>query len=108
MGRDSDLALDILRKRALTLALFGLPILAIAGTGLLHLEHRLLSIVWTISLVIMGVTCLVNARNCGRIHCYFTGPFFLLIALITMLAGIGVRPLSGSEWEALSATESAS
>jgi hypothetical protein len=37
-------------------------------------------IVWPTLLTFMGVACLLNARRCGRIHCYFTGPFFLLLA----------------------------
>jgi hypothetical protein len=36
---------------------------------------RYLVIVWPALLTFMGVTCLLNARHCGRIHCYFTGPF---------------------------------
>jgi len=29
----------------------------------------------------MGGACLVNAVRCGRLHCYVTGPFFLLGAI---------------------------
>ena len=45
---------------------------------------RYLVIVWPGLLTFMGVTCLVNARHCGRIHCYFTGPFFLVLAGVAL------------------------
>lgn len=30
---------------------------------------------------VMGLACLVNAARCHRLHCYLTGPYFLLLAL---------------------------
>ena len=34
------------------------------------------TVLWTLSLGLMSVSCLLNASRCSRIHCYFTGPFF--------------------------------
>ena len=48
---------------------------------------------WAPALVVAGVACLVNANRCGRLHCYFTGPLYLLAALATVLVGL--------EWVAL-------
>lgn len=45
---------------------------------------------WTPSLVIAGAACLANASRCGRLHCFVTGPLFLLGALATLLDAIGV------------------
>jgi hypothetical protein len=59
-------------------------------------------VVWPTILTFMGVACLLNARRCGRIHCYFTGPFFLLLALIGLLYGLGVVPLGARGWSRLS------
>jgi hypothetical protein len=39
-----------------------------------------------------------NASRCGRIHCYVTGPLFLLAALTTLLYGVGVIPLGANGW----------
>jgi len=64
---------------------------------------RYLVIVWPGLLTFMGVTCLVNARHCGRTHCYFTGPFFLVLAGLAFLCGIGVLPLGANGWSTLSA-----
>ena len=48
-------------------------------------------IVWPTVLTSMGVACFLNARRCGRIHCYFTGPLFLVLAGIGLLYGLGAR-----------------
>jgi hypothetical protein len=59
-------------------------------------------VVWPTMLTFMGVACLLNARRCGRIHCYFTGPFFLLLALIGLLYGLDLLPLGARGWSMLS------
>lgn len=59
-------------------------------------------IVWPIVLTVMGLACLLNARRCGRIHCYVTGPFFLLLALVGLLHGLDVMPLGARGWSKLS------
>lgn len=59
-------------------------------------------VVWPTVLSFMGVACLLNARRCGRIHCYFTGPFFLLLAGLGLLYGLGVLPLGARGWSTLS------
>lgn len=48
------------------------------------------TILWVASLSTMGISCVSNARRCGRIHCYFTGPFLLLGALFTLLYGLNI------------------
>jgi hypothetical protein len=47
----------------------------------------------------MGVVCLVNARRCSRIHCLFTGPFFILGAIASLGYGLGFLPLGSSGWK---------
>jgi hypothetical protein len=58
-------------------------------------------ITWTLSLVVMGGACLINARGCGRMHCYFTGPFFLLLAVASLSYGLRLLPLGPHGWEYL-------
>ena len=41
---------------------------------------------------------LVNALRCGRLHCYLTGPFFLVLAGVALLYGLGVLPLGSDPW----------
>lgn len=48
---------------------------------------------WIPAFLIMGIGCLVNARRCGRLHCYFTGPVFVLAAIYVALAAANVVPI---------------
>src|SRR5215475_4851503 len=57
------------------------------------------TVLWTTSLGFMGVVCLVNASRCGRIHCLFTGPFFILGAVASLGFGLGLLPLGASGWK---------
>jgi hypothetical protein len=45
---------------------------------------------WSPSFALMGLSCLVNARRCGRLHCHATGPLFLAAALASALDAFGV------------------
>ena len=56
------------------------------------------AVVWAAALVWMGTACLVNARRCGRVHCRFTGPFFLVMAAVVALYGLSVIPLGARGW----------
>lgn len=48
------------------------------------------SVLWASVLTVYGVACVSNARRCGRIHCYVTGPFLLTAALLVLLLGVGL------------------
>ena len=63
---------------------------------------RYLVVVWPTLLTWMGAACLLNARRCHRLHCYLTGPYFLLLALTAMLYGLDVVPLGSHGWTYLS------
>lgn len=45
---------------------------------------------WVPSFAVMGVSCLINARGCGRLHCFVTGPLFLIASLVTALDAFDV------------------
>lgn len=51
----------------------------------------------------MGVGCVVNAVRCGRVHCYITGPFFLVMASVAVLYGFGALALGKHGWNLLGA-----
>lgn len=91
---------DILTNPWLALGLFWVPATAIAVTASTHIgiSNGWKTAVWTAALVIMGAACLVNAVHCGRIHCYVTGPFFLLMALVSLLYGLRLLPLGRNAW----------
>ncbi len=77
------------------LLLWGLPIAAIIATSIAG-SPMLRTVVWTASWTEMGIVCLINARRCGRLHCYLTGPFFLLGGAASLLHGLGILPLRWS------------
>ena len=79
-----------LTESALSSFLFWkLPAVMVVGVALLDVSSVGQALVWAPSLAIGGVACLANARQCRRVHCYFTGPFFLLMAAVSLLHGVG-------------------
>lgn len=53
---------------------------------------------WVVALVWMGCACLINAWRCARRHCYYTGPFLIIMAFITWLYGSGLIELGVNGW----------
>lgn len=48
---------------------------------------------WTTALAWMGAACLLNARRCGRLHCYFSGPILLIGAVAVVALTLGALDL---------------
>jgi len=75
---------------------WGLPgVILIIG---IFLDPSIRTIMWAGALVWKGVACLANATRCGRTHCYFTGPYFLLLAVGTVLHGFHIVDLGANGW----------
>lgn len=89
---------DILSRPGLAFLVFYLPAIAIVASGFFALSNIWRTILWTVALAVMGRACLVNALRCGRIHCYLTGPFFLVMALASLSYGLGLLPLGRNGW----------
>ena len=92
-GIPADLA-----TRRIGLLLWGVVILALVFTALAHVGPLTRTLVWTVSLVWVGAVCLANAWRSVRVHCHITGPFFLLLAAISLLHGLGIVPLGPHGW----------
>ncbi len=92
---------DILSSRWRVFILYWLPAIAIVVAGVPAISSGWRTVVWTVALGTMGVACIVNALRCGRVHCYLTGPFFLLMALIALSYGLGMLHLGGNGWNLL-------
>ncbi len=92
---------DILSSRWRAFLLYWLPAIAIVVAGAPAISSGWRTVVWTVALATMGVACIVNALRCGRVHCYLTGPFFLLMALIALSYGLGILHLGGNGWNLL-------
>ncbi len=52
------------------------------------------ALLWLPSFTLMGAACAVNARGCGRVHCYVTAPLFLLAAVLTVLDAVAIIDVS--------------
>jgi hypothetical protein len=48
---------------------------------------------WIPAFLVMGIGCLANAARCGRVHCYVTGPLFLLAAIYVVVAEFHLVPM---------------
>jgi hypothetical protein len=94
---------DLVKNRAAMPLLWVLPIGIIVVTGNFAESGWLVTAGWTLSLLIMGSACLVNARGCGRTHCYFTGPFFLIMAAVSLTYGLHLLPLGARGWSYIGA-----
>src|SRR5262249_10502672 len=92
---------DILSNRRRVFLLYWLPAIAIVAVAPLAISNALRAVVWTVALAPMGMACIVNALRCGRVHCYMTGPFFLLIALLALSYGFGILHFGKNGWNLL-------
>jgi hypothetical protein len=75
---------------------WGLPIAGMSISGAMKPEWMFL--IWPIALLWISVACLVNASRCGRVHCYFTGTFFFILAVLSGLHGFNIVDLGASAW----------
>ena len=92
---------DILSSRWRVFILYWLPAIAIVVAGAPVISSGWRTVVWTVALATMGGACIVNAVRCGRVHCYLTGPFFLLMALVALSYGLDILHLGGNGWNLL-------
>ena len=105
VSAETQVALDVqaaeagdLTHGALSSFLFWkLPAVAVVGVALLDVGSVGQALVWAPSLAIGGAACVANTVRCRRVHCYFTGPFFLLMAAVSLLHGVGM-PLGEEGW----------
>jgi mercuric ion transport protein len=56
---------------------------------------------WVPALLVAGLACCANARRCRRLHCFLTGPVFLLAAVATVLDAANIVPV---DWRWIVAT----
>jgi hypothetical protein len=81
---------------------WGLPSLVVIAASFADPPAR--TGIWVVALIWMGSACLTNARRCGRTHCRYTGPFYLVLIVPVLLHGGGLVPLGPYAWWILGAT----
>lgn len=59
------------------------------------------TLIWTAALIWMGTACILNSRRCGRVHCRYTGPYYLAMTLPVLSLGLGFVPAGNYGWFAL-------
>jgi hypothetical protein len=89
---------DLLRNWWIVAAVYWLPVLVIIASGFLSIGQGWRGVLWAAALTTMSLACLANAIRCGRVHCYFTAPFFLIMAIVAILYGFGVVSLGQLSW----------
>ena len=87
---------DWTRRRRTRALAWHIPEIALVVA--IFLDPATRTIVWTVALLWMGVACILNARRCGRRHCFLTGPFFLLMGIAVALHGTGTLSLGPQGW----------
>ncbi len=83
---------DLVARPLSFLWAWGLPTAILIGASMSEDEVPPIAHVAAISgaFLWMGIACLINARRCRRLHCFISGPVFLLGALAVVLIGTGV------------------
>ena len=87
---------DVTRNWSRLFLVYGVPSIAMQLVGNLSNSALAVAGTWTAGFAVMGTACLVNARRCGRVHCWFTGPWFLLASVLTVLRYLEVIRISWS------------
>ena len=90
----SRVAQDFINQRLGSFLLWGAPALVMVATALISIGDVPHGIIWAACLSVCGVGCVANALRCGRRHCFVTGPFFLVMAMASLLVGFGVLSLA--------------
>ncbi len=95
---------DFLNDRVISFLIWRAPAVVMVVAALVEIGPIARGVTWALSLSVFGVGCLANAMRCGRRHCFYTGPFFLVMALGSLMYGFGVLPMGSSGWAIIGVT----
>jgi hypothetical protein len=90
---------DWLRSMRANLLAWWIPQVAILASLFVPIHAR--TIIWITALIWMGAACILNAQRCGRTHCRYTGPYYLVMVAPVLAIGVGVVSAGFYEWIAL-------
>lgn len=93
---DQDTSNDLLTNGSTAFVGWGIPIILMVVSR--FFGEMSTSIAWPIALSWLGGASLLNAARCGRVHCIFTGPFFLVMAVFALVFGLGILEVNSRTW----------
>jgi hypothetical protein len=86
---------DLVAKPLSFMRAWGFPLLVLFSlnfaTGVL--PYSVIVVIMSGVFVWMGLGCVLNARRCRRRHCYYSGPIFLIGAVVVLLVGFNIISL---------------
>lgn len=82
---------DLLASTWPLVVFYCLPTVAIVSGASLDAARPWL---WIPAFLVMGGACVANAVECGRVHCFITGPLYLGAAVYEALAAARLAPMS--------------
>lgn len=81
---------DLVRQPVSFAFWWGLPIAIGLAADFLHLPFRIGAALCALLFAWMATGCLLNAMRCHRLHCYISGPVFLVGALFATGTALGI------------------
>jgi hypothetical protein len=90
---------DWLRSARTSALLWWVPQGIVVAALLLPVPAR--AAVWVAALGWMAMACILNARRCGRVHCRYTGPWYLVMIVPVLALAFGFVDGGISAWIAL-------
>src|SRR5215472_6260196 len=85
---------DFVRQPVSFVFWWGLPIAIGVAADILHLPFQLGAALCAFLFLWMATGCIINAMRCHRLHCYISGPVFLLGAMFAASAALGFFAIS--------------
>ena len=90
MANANDGQSDLVRQPVSAMFWWGLPIAIGLAADFLHLPFLIGAGLCAVLFLWMATGCLINAMRCHRLHCYISGPVFLLGALFAAGVALGI------------------
>ena len=70
----------------------------VAIVAALFMPVPIRAVVWTVALAWIGTACVLNARRCGRTHCRFTWPYYLVMIVPVLVFASGIFVVGFYGW----------
>jgi len=91
-------ARDIANRPMPFALVWGIPIAIVISMNFAqgYLPFNVIVLIMATAVAWMGLSCVINAARCGRLHCKFSGPIFLVGAAGILASGFGLLGAPGT------------